>query len=576
MNKGSLVVCLVSFTFLFNIQIAAQTLPASYPILEEALRRQQLLGNIDPNLSFIIRPIHFNSKINKRLFGNSFIPDSLDIEKTTEQNQSNFKFEVLPFISTLGFNSRSPYGWGDGIMIPNVGFQNYYSTGIFTKFHFLSIQLQPEVVFAQNLPYSGFPDTFSDYVNRRRFFYWSNGDFPERFGEGSYKKFWWGQSKVSLEFGPIELSASSQNIWWGPGQFNALIFSNNAQGFPHLSLNSNRPFKTFIGNFEAQFLVGRLESSGLEPTQSSNQNLQYFRKLSTDWRYLNGFSISFQPKGIQSLFLGLNRTFQQYSEDKTNTFQGWFPIFEVFTKENFSENGTTMGYDSRGQDQQVSVFVRYFFSKANAEIYGEYGRRDHAYNLREFVLNPEHARAYLFGFTKIFDIPLNNYSHFQTRGEVTHQQESVNRYVRYPFLEGNQTWHTHGRARGFTHYGQALGVGTGVGSNVQTLEFSLVEKFNKMGILLERVANHQDFYYRAFGQQKERQPWVDLSLGLLFDHQWENLLVSSKLQFIHGLNYQWQLNSNSTSDFPSGDHKFAFMGQVHLIYLWNQKNKSEN
>src|SRR5690606_14900492 len=159
----------------------------------------------------------------------------------------------------------------------------------------------------------------------------------------------------------------------------------------------------------------------------------------------------------------------------------------------------------------------------------------------------------------------------QVRGEMTQQQESVNRYIRYPGVSGGTSWHTHYQVRGFTHFGESLGVGIGSGgSNMQTLEISLVNKWNKYGILLERLANQQDFYYRAFGQQPERQPWVDLSLGLLLDHRWKRFMLSSKLQLINSLNYQWGLGSKSSPEFPVGRNKFDVFAQAHMIFFVNQ------
>src|SRR5690606_39861665 len=132
--------------------------------------------------------------------------------------------------------------------------------------------------------------------------------------------------------------------------------------------------------------------------------------------------------------------------DKTDTFADWFPIFEVFTKESLFEEGHTVDYDGKGQDQQVTVFGRYVLPQAKAEVYFEYGRRDHALNWREFMLNPEHARAYLMGFSKLFALP-NQEKLVQVRGEITQQQESVNRYIRYPGLIGGTSWHAHYQVR---------------------------------------------------------------------------------------------------------------------------------
>jgi hypothetical protein len=105
---------------------------------------------------------------------------------------------------------------------------------------------------------------------------------------------------------------------------------------------------------------------------------------------------------------------------------------------------------------------------------------------------------------------------------------------------------------------------------VQTLEVSLVDGMDKMGIVFERLANNQDFYYKALLQNTQRRPWIDLSLGFLYDKKFDNLLVSSKLQVIHARNYQWQLDSASSPEFPKGENLTSVMGQVSLIYFWKK------
>ncbi|HLT09069.1 MAG TPA: capsule assembly Wzi family protein [Cyclobacteriaceae bacterium] len=559
------------FICLTVFQGFSQTLPAGSPVFEEALRRKQLLGELDSSVSFNLRPLRYFSLINENLYSDRYQYFKNDIPQGAIQKEKLVRsFNVLPLQNTIQFNSGRPYGWGNGIMIPNVGGQNHTTAGVSLNFYVLHVQLQPEILWAQNRSWHGFPNDFPVNVTRYRFSSWNYGDNPERFGEGAYAKVGWGQSKISLRAGAFELGASTENIWWGPGQFNALIFSNNARGFKHLTLNTIKPAKTFLGSFEGQLLIGRLEPSGFPPSQHPELNEQYARELSPDWRYVNGLSVSLQPKWIPGFSVGLNRTFQLYNANRGNTFNDWFPVFEVFTKESLFEDGNTVDYDSKGQDQQVSVFGRYVLPRARAEFYFEYGRRDHAYNWREFTLNPEHARAYILGFGKLFHLP-NIDKMIQVRAEMTQQQESVNRYVRYFGLTGGASWHTHARARGFTHYGESLGVGIGTGgSNVQTLEVAMVDGLNKVGIRLERLANQQDFYYKAFGQQTERQPWVDLSVGLLGDYQVERLVISGKLQFINGLNYQWQLRPDSNPVFPIGKNKFSIMAQAHFVYMLNE------
>lgn len=547
--------------------LEAQNLFSNNLLLQENLRRSQLIYSFDTvSASFNLRPFE-TTQLN-----NLLIPI---FDNSQEKKLKKFEISALPIFQTFQFNSNRPYGWGDGPMIPASGFQSYTSSGIFAKFSILRIQFQPEYVIAQNSPFKGFPNGFNTQVTRDRFRFFNTGDYPERFGESTFNAFYWGQSKLTVEFGAFETGLSTQNIWWGPGQWNSLIFSNNAPGFTHLTLNTIKPAKTFLGNFEGQIIVGRLENSGFDPTQHPELNDRFFRPFIGDWRYLNAINITYNPKWIKGLFLGATRSYHQYNSFRGNAFRDYFPIFDFFTKERiFEDNENSIEFDSEGRDQQLSFYARMVSPSGKAEVYFEYGRRDHAFNWREAILNPEHARAYLFGFKKLFE--LNDKEKFiQVRGEVTHQQESVNRYIRYPGLIGGLSWHTHTRARGFAHQGQALGVGIGTGSNVQTFEVALVDKFDKIGILLERLENHQDFFYRAFGQQNERQPWIDLSMGLLFDHQWNNLILSSKLQLINGINYQWQLAPESTPEFPRGENLFSIHSQVSLIYLFNKSNKTK-
>src|SRR5690554_2792976 len=267
------IILVFGLCFLFSFQTFSQTLPAGSPVLEEALRRKQLLGELDSSISFNLRPLRITFLSDEAAYGEEydFFKEGYTLGAINRQTPK-VAFALLPLQNTIQFNSGRPYGGGNGIMIPNVGGQNYTTGGVSMKYHFLNIQLQPEVLWAQNRAWDGFPADYSATITRQRFSSWNYGDHPERFGEGAYSKIGWGQSKVSLSAGAFEIGASTENIWWGPGQFNALIFSNNARGFKHLSLNTTRPAKTFLGSFEGQLLIGRLEPSGFEPSQHPELN----------------------------------------------------------------------------------------------------------------------------------------------------------------------------------------------------------------------------------------------------------------------------------------------------------------
>ncbi|TFV97419.1 hypothetical protein E4S40_01825 [Algoriphagus kandeliae] len=492
-------------------------------------------------------------------------------EVPEEETEWGVRYSISPFVSFQRISSRSNYGWDDRGVLPVKGYQSYWSGGINASWEFLRLEFNPELVFGSKGAEPEFLRNWSDSQIDDFYFDLNYGDFPQSFGNGIYSKLWWGQTKLVAQYGAFETGISTKNIWWGPGQWNSLTFSNNAAGFPYLTINTHRPAKTFIGGIELQLLMGKLASSNLGGTGIPELDEAFFDPISSDWRYLNAFSFTWHPKWVNGISLGFSRTVQQYSKTLSGRFIDLFPVFQGFQKKRFFEGGNTIDFDRNGQDQQFTIFGSFRNKPSKLEVYFEFGRRDHAFSWREFILNPEHARAYIFGLIKLFDLP-NSKEKIQIRSEITHQQESVNRYIRYEGLEGLSSWHMHHQARGFTNFGQPIGVGMGPGMNIQTLEVALVNNFEKKGLVIERLENRQGFFYRSLGQQSINKPWVDLSLGFLYDKQFGNLLLSSKLQLIHARNYQWQLDPASTPDFPKGKNLTSVMAQASVVYFWN-KNK---
>jgi hypothetical protein len=561
-NKIKCNLILLFFIFLNSyVNSYSQVNGIGNSITDEFLRRISLKKTNDQLDGFVIRDF---SNLSQTLF---FPNDSV------EELNPKFEFKLLPIFLTTQIDGKRPYLRGEYGMIPARGHQGFLRTGINVRFSILHLLLQPEFVISENLPFNGFPDNFSSTVASARFLDWNLADSPERFGNDTFSKLFWGQSSISLRYGAFEIGAGTKNFWWGLGQWNSLIFSNNAPGFPNISLNTTKPAKTFIGHFEGQLIIGKLGSFDYKPSQDNRLNDLYYSPKNRDSRYLNGIVFSYTNKWLPSYTIGFIRTFQYYNSERPKNLSGWLPIFEPLAKEKFFTDGNSGKYDSKNQSQQFSIFSRYVFKERGAELYFEFGRRDHSFNWREFFLNPEHARAYQFGFIKINQIP-NSFKSLQLRGEITHQQESINRILRYD-LFGGQPWYSHSPIRsGFTNYGQAMGVGIGTGSNVQTLEISLVEDWKKWGILFERLENHQDFYYRAFGQQSERKPWIDWSTALLWNTSYKDLFISARIQGTYARNYQWGLSETSTHEFPVSQNLFSIHSQVNLIYFWDRSLKN--
>ena len=107
----------------------------------------------------------------------------------------------------------------------------------------------------------------------------------------------------------------------GPSIRNSIMMSNHAEGFKHISFNTNKPIKTILGNIEWQLITGRLENSRYTPPRTDFEyagTKLYVPKINQrsetdDWRYLQGLIVSYSPKWIDGLSIGFIRWVQMYS-----------------------------------------------------------------------------------------------------------------------------------------------------------------------------------------------------------------------------------------------------------------------
>src|SRR5690606_2772284 len=173
----------------------AQSLPVGTPVLEDSYRRAQLLGKLDSSISFSVRPLHKNALLKSGTDGN----DQAFAQNNLYSSPSGLNIEVLPIMWQHQITTGFPYGWNDGSMIPNVGYQTQFSAGIYAEYKFLSIQLRPEFVYDQNRYYLGFDGKTKPSWQAWYEFY-NNIDMPEHFGEGGYTKLFAGQSSIRFNY----------------------------------------------------------------------------------------------------------------------------------------------------------------------------------------------------------------------------------------------------------------------------------------------------------------------------------------------------------------------------------------
>jgi len=554
---------IIIFCFI-GIESYTQSLPVGMPVLEDYYRRAQLLGKFDSSISFVIRPIFPLSFIGNSIFD----PDSTLIKERILSFDGRLKFgkkdrglvQLLPISWLNQFNSHHPEGINDGSMIPSRGYQTKISAGVYVKYGPLSIQLRPEFVYAQNKSFDGFPQNYISEIGiefPNSPYYRNNIDLPERFGDGVYNKAFWGQSSIRLTFGSVSFGLSNENLWWGPGYRNSLLMTNSAPGFMHLTLNTVKPIKTFIGSFEGQIIAGRLEESG------------YAENFPDDWRYINAMVLSYNPKWVPGLFLGVIRSFEIYRGDMGTSFGDYLPVFIPLSK---GASGTNEEVNLKRRNQLISVFMRWLFKESHGEIYFEYGRGDHSWDMRDFILEPSHSSAFVLGLRKLFSLNKQKETYLQLILEIcnlTSNQTTINRFQGTAF----GSWYQHSSVKhGYTHQGQLLGAGIGPGSNMQTLNISWVKSIKQIGIQFERYVHNNDFWYNYI--KDFRSNWVDISTTAFANWDYKNLLFTIKLKYIKSRNYQWlyeppihepPYDENPSYWMPS-DNTLNFHGQLGVMY----------
>ena len=567
MKKYLLVLIIIVSSF----GLRAQSLPVGTPVLEDYYRRGQLLGLVDSSNSFCARPFF---PIQALGIKNVFDPENSLEKNSFSKSNGILKFgkgkgivKLLPYIWINQFNTDRPAGLNDGAMIPARGYQTFYSRGIYAKYGHLSIQLMPEFVHAENLSFAGFPDNRTDPDWAEQLWYqiyhyaYNKIDMPERFGDKAFDKIYWGQSSIRLNYGALSFGLSNENLWWGPGIYNSLLMTNCAPGFKHLTLNTVKPIRTLIGSFEGQIIAGKLEQSGYTPPEPDRryfQTLLYVPKPD-DWRYLSGIVLTYQPKWVPGLFVGLARSYQVYSKVMGKSFGDYFPIFNPFGKKG---NGGT-AEDAKKRTQLGSVFARWIWQKAKGEIYFEYGRSDYFWNLQDLELEASHSSAYILGLRKL--IPLKAYKgeYIQVNMEVT--QLEMNPTTRQ---RNGQSWYISDVvSAGYTNKGQLLGAGIGPGSNLQTINISWIKSLKTIGIKLERYVHNNDFFNTYITDP--RMNWVDISAGLNASWYYKNLLFSFNIDAIRSINYQWlyiPIPSNPPQYWDHGKDLYNYHAQIGVTY----------
>jgi hypothetical protein len=357
---------------------------------------------------------------------------------------------IAPRLEML-YNSAFPHGTNNGPIWAGRGLTSAVQLGVSARFGPLSLTLAPVFFRAENEPFplaevseeaSPFASPFrTDMI-----------DLPQRFGDGPYSRLDAGQSTLRLDLPWVATGISTANQHWGPATEHPFVLGNNAPGFLHAFLGTAQPLNAWLGHVHGRVVWGRLEQS------------EFFDYPGTaPRRFMTGVVGVFMPRGVPGLELGVSRFFHNSWPSEGLSARDFLQPFESFLKIGLPDRGIadpSVPDDLRlsaPDNQLASAFFRWVLPRSGFEIYGEYGREDHNFDLRDFLIEPDHHSSYMIGLGKVWERSADRL--VRLKAEVINTQ--VSHVVE---LRSQAPLYIHSEARqGHTHRGQILGSAAGFG-----------------------------------------------------------------------------------------------------------------
>jgi|688.fasta_scaffold16614_5 hypothetical protein len=504
---------------------------------------------------------------------NGIITNSFFIRSTSSFQflQSKLKGTTKDIVQSINFsfdqqnNSLQPISFNDGNMYPARGWQERYSYGVNLKLLIFDINYQPEKLIVQNKTQEYYAGEPGEFMFKYFGMVANNIDNFRQFGYDRIEETTLGQSRVGIKTKYIAAGISNENIWWGPGKRNSLVFTNNAAGFKHYYLKTVEPIKTYIGSFELAGVVGKLDTTKYTDIDQDLLNVcqacKVFKNL--DEREIDGITINYQPKWIPNFYIGYAYS-RQFYRHATNAL------------------GDTVNFFSKDLPKQEigSMFFRFTLPDDHAEFYGEMGMPNESPWPWKFF--KERMRpGFVFGATKLVPLKLFD-SYFSLNVEFTQLQLMNPRdifYEGYPFAGGKpSSWYLSTIVKqGWSNNGQLMGSSIGPGSNNQSISLSWNKGYNKIGFFVERTVFNNDFYHSVYynpyasnGYGYYNRYWVDLTKRLELQFMpIKNILLSASFTNTDALNYRWiRIEDGSAYDVPSKySDKYNQQFQMSIKYL---------
>ena len=478
----------------------------------------------------------------------------LSLSREESIGDSDFTYRYYGLHVFTSYNSAYPYGQNDGDLVQGKGLNSSLSGGVRIEGKGLEITFKPQLSFTQNLAYAIMPaggNYDSSYA-----YYWSNIDYPQRFGDDPFFSFDWGDSELRYTWKTFTFGVGTQAMWSGPAYLNPMLHSNNAAGYPKFDFGFRKssvtlPHVGYIGELEMRVYAGIPSYSDYYKTGYDTSN----KKLIT------GLNASYAPSFLPGLTFSFNKLFM--TKFSWSHLREYLPRLFLIPQDN-----------SGDEDGKASFSASWVFPESGFELYGELGIDDYVSGLLGYVRYPFHTMIYTVGLKKTVDLNVEKNIYGEFFFEWNDNEMSQDFQFQYGY-----TFYSHSSCAGYTNNGQLMGGASAPGGNSQYVGFKVYHPKGQYMFYVHRTNPDNNYLYSKVAQPEETDADAEakyffsykttLALGATADYA-----LSSQLWIHGGVVYELVLNALYKTDAPS-DQKFDkdmvlnnFRGEFGITYSW--------
>jgi hypothetical protein len=377
---------------------------------------------------------------------------------------------VAPELS-MAWSSSIPVARNDGAMRAGRGISTLAMAGVMLQAGPLRLVAAPELAWAENRAFDDLlPETWTEAQRASFQAPWTTGrnsaDLPYRFGARSQSRILPGESSLTLRAGALAVGAATEEQWWGPGVRNAILFTNQAAGVPHLFARTTRPLRTPLGGLEVKWVAGGLQRSEWAPDTAA------------EWRSLSAAGVVLHP--AHGLSVGAARAVYADADGAGDAVSS---AGDVFTR--WRAAGNTR--PAHPFEQMTSLFGRWVFPTQGAEVYAEWARY-RVPSLRDLLEKPELSQAYVLG---------GQWLKPAGTGAVRLQAELafLERSPTYPTVPRGGWYASAAVPGGYTNRGEVVGALVGPGGSGQFVAGDWLKGDGRVGVFAGRARWANDAFY---------------------------------------------------------------------------------